>query len=193
MMNPEKPRRSTRKVTLLRVFATSLCTVCFLALIFVLASLYVARTRVMRDRARAEKRQERIQVLLRENAQDVRRRLLREGPRHLDQISREAGADEVNLPRRVLSVALDAEGNVETAGRKSSLTQLRDLLESATVAPQSSLAVVLYVDPKCPFEHVARVQGLCDELGVGVAQIRSRDLTRPSNAPPQHQTADSRG
>jgi biopolymer transport protein ExbD len=193
MANAGNGKRSTRAVILVRVLAAGSCAVVVLALIFLLASLYVARTRHMHDRALAEKRRQRIELLLRENAEDVRSRLLQEGSREVNRASRKPNVEEVDVRRHVISVAIDAAGNVQTGGRKSSLGQLRNLLESETVVPQTSLAVVLYVDPRCPFEHVARVQGLCDELGVGVARIHSRDLSPPANAPPKYQTADSRG
>ncbi|MFV1964737.1 MAG: ExbD/TolR family protein [Pirellulaceae bacterium] len=180
------PSSSATTAVFVRGLALGFFAMFALALIFVLASLYVARTYAMHARAVTEQRRaiaaERAEMLFREKAEQAR------GQKRLERKRRDRGdagdveGRDAGAARRVISVALDAEGNVEAAGQASSLDQLRTLLQSAGVASDTSLAVILYVDPQCPFERVSRVQGLCHELGVGVTRIPSREVTGPTHA-----------
>jgi biopolymer transport protein ExbD len=146
----------------------------------------------MQESALAEQKQQRAEAGRLEEAEQARKQELRDQRRPSEGESDNLDGLDTAAAGQIISVALDAKGNVEAAGQVTSLVQLRDLLQTASVVPEASLSVVLYVDPKCPFEHVVRVQGLCDELGVGVARIRSRDITGLANSPPKEQTADSR-
>jgi biopolymer transport protein ExbD len=79
---------------------------------------------------------------------------------------------------RRITVQLDPQGTILADGQAVDIDGLKDLLVKARPNSKIRLDVIIEVDRRCVFEHVAAVQAICKEVGIENVDIQA------SNAAP---------
>jgi biopolymer transport protein ExbD len=79
---------------------------------------------------------------------------------------------------RRITVQLDPQGTILADGQAVDIDGLKDLLVKARADSKIRLDVVIEVDRRCVFEHVAAVQAVCKEVRVEHVDVQA------SNAAP---------
>jgi biopolymer transport protein ExbD len=79
---------------------------------------------------------------------------------------------------RKITVQLDPQGTILADGQAVDMDGLKDLLVKARADSKIRLEVVVAVDRRCVFEHVAAVQAVCKEVRVEHVDVQA------SNAAP---------
>ena len=74
---------------------------------------------------------------------------------------------------RKITVQLDPQGTILADGQAADIDGLKDLLVKAREDSKIRLDVVIAVDRRCVFEHVAAVQAVCKEVGVDNVQVQA--------------------
>ena len=119
--------------------------------------MVMARTAAMASQKRAER--------LRFEAELDRDQLLAEAD--LD------NADSVN--GRQITIAIDQEGNASVDGKLMQPDELQHELRTMIDESRSQLSVVVQVDDRCLFKHVAEILSLCEEAGIEISRLTASD------------------
>ena len=78
---------------------------------------------------------------------------------------------------RSITVQLDPQGTILADGQTVDIDGLKDLLVKARADSKIRLDVVIEVDRRCVFEHVAAVQAVCKEVRVEHVDVQASNAS----------------
>jgi biopolymer transport protein ExbD len=72
---------------------------------------------------------------------------------------------------KTLQITLDETGAIRVDGQPAMPADLRDVLCGVTQATGERVTATVSVDGRCPFQHVVRVQRICEEVGAEITHV----------------------
>ena len=78
---------------------------------------------------------------------------------------------QMEVTRRMVTIQLDHEGNIEADGDSLQLAELKAKLEENS--KETEIAVVISVDDRCLFLHVGAVLAVCRQTGIQNVEVGS--------------------